>query len=72
MLKLHKFFHRFGLQPGDTVFFFTDGIPPDGRPHAVISTYNVALVVVFYVLALAGIVFAIVCLLFNWIFRKSK
>ena len=51
---------------------FADGIPPDGRPLVVIGTYNIALVIVFYALTLAGVVFAIVCLVFNWIFRKSK
>ena len=64
----HAVLHGFNL----VILYFTDGTPPDGLPCIDISTYSVALVVVFYALTLAGIVFAIVCLLFNWIFRKSK
>lgn len=53
-------------------FFGTDGIPPDGTPISVINTFKLELVVIFDILAIFGIAFAIACLLFNIIFRNRK
>ena len=50
----------------------SDGVPPDGRPVSTVSTYHIAVVIVFYTIALFGIAFAIVCLAFNIIFRNRK
>ena len=50
----------------------TDGVPPDGTPVKIINTFMKELVVIFDVIAIAGIVFAVICLLFNVIFRKRK
>ena len=49
-----------------------DGIPLDGSPEVSIHTFEIGLVIVFDVLATVGIVFAIGCLLFNFIFRERK
>lgn len=48
------------------------GIPPDGTPIKVINTFKTALVVILDIAAAAGIIFAIVCLVFNVVFRKKK
>ena len=48
------------------------GVPLDGSPKTVIRTFNIGLVVVFDTLATLGIAFAVLCLLFNFIFRKRK
>ena len=41
----------------------TDGAPPDGTPISIIHTYHIAEVVVFYVLALCGVVVTIIILI---------
>lgn len=50
----------------------SDGIPYDGVPGEDIRTAFIPLVIVIYLLAAAGIFFAIVCLAFNYIFRNRK
>ena len=47
-------------------------VPPDGRPVNITNTYNLGLVITLDILATAGIVFAVVCLLFNIIFRNRR
>ena len=49
-----------------------DGIPFDGVPTTDIATAFIPLVVVIYIFAAAGVVFSIVCLTFNLIFRNKK
>ena len=51
---------------------FVDGVPLDGSPLTLINTFNIALVAVFDTLAILGMAFAIGCLLFNFIFRRTK
>ena len=52
---------------------FADGtIPYDGVPDEVEVHTSLALAVVIYILAAAGVVFAIVCLVFNFAFRQRK
>ena len=48
------------------------GTPYDGRPVEVIGAVDISLTVIFVVLATAGIVLAIICLIFNFIFRERK
>lgn len=50
----------------------SDGIPFDGVPATDIATAFIPLVVVIYIFAAAGVVFSIVCLTFNLIFRNKK
>ena len=50
----------------------SDGIPPDGTPKIVITSILEPIFYVYTIFASAGIVFAIVCMLFNFIFRKRK
>ena len=50
----------------------TDGAPPDGTPQNAIQTVNLWLVVVYYFLVLMGIVFIMVCLVFNIVFRNRR
>ena len=54
------------------VLFFLDGIPNDGIPIEEVVTVSVGLTVVYVILAFAGLVFAIVCLIFTLRFRKKK
>ena len=49
-----------------------DGIPFDGVPTEDIATAFIPLVVVIYIFAAAGVIFSIVCLAFNCIFRNKK
>ena len=51
---------------------FIDGIPPDGTPRPVTVTILTPLVIVYYILASVGIIYALVCLMFNFIFRNRK
>ena len=50
----------------------TDGVPPDGTPQKVVHTFQLGLVVVFYFLAAVGMIFSVVCLLFNFVFRSRR
>ena len=56
------------LQP----LYNADGVPPDGTPINITNTFKVEVVAIFYSSAIAGIMFAIVCLLFNVIFRSKR
>ena len=47
-------------------------IPYDGVPTEKEVSVDLSLTVIFSVLATAGIVFAVVCLVFNFIFRDKK
>ena len=49
-----------------------DGTPYDGAPIPQIQSIHVAVTVVFVTLSTAGIVFAIACMIFNFIFRERK
>ena len=53
-------------------FTFPDGIPYDGVPIEVVVTVGLSVTVIFLFLATAGIVFAVACLVFNFIFRNKK
>ena len=53
-------------------FFLADGIPNDGIPLRDTVTVALPLTVMFVLLATAGLVFTIVCLAFNFIFRNKK
>ena len=48
------------------------GIPNDGVPIVHIVTVALPLTVVYVILGVAGIVFASICMAFNFIFRKRK
>ena len=52
--------------------FPTEGIPNDGMAIEDVVTVSVALTVVYVILATAGLVFAVACILFNIIFRKKR
>uniref|UniRef100_A0A1X7SG58 G-protein coupled receptors family 3 profile domain-containing protein n=1 Tax=Amphimedon queenslandica TaxID=400682 RepID=A0A1X7SG58_AMPQE len=52
---------------------WSDGVPPyDGFPVIGITTNSIALVVIYDIVAGIGIIFAIVCFIFNVIFRKKR
>jgi gamma-aminobutyric acid type B receptor len=65
--KLNVTFH-----PLPTSFSFPEGIPNDGIPIEDVVTVSVALTVVYVILATAGLVFAVACILFNIIFREKR
>ena len=47
-----------------------DGVPNDGIPIEEVVTVSEALTAVYVIFAVAGLVYAVVCLLFNLIYRK--
>ena len=49
-----------------------DGIPNDGIPIEEVVTVAVPLTVVYVILATAGLLFTVVCLAFNFIFRERR
>ena len=51
---------------------YTDGIPPDGSAISVIVLFNIAVVIFMYTIGIGGIIFCIVCLIFNIAFRKRR
>ena len=54
------------LSPSDKL------VPYDGVPNTVIDTVPASLVVVIHLLAIAGMVFALGCLAFNFAYRKTR
>ena len=67
---------------GNQTFTFLDGennttlwsgrIPRDGSTITVENFTRLSLTIICYIYAFAGIVFAIICLVFNFVFRKKK
>ena len=53
-----------------TLIDVLEGIPNDGVPIEDVVTVSVALTVVYVILATAGLVFAVGCLLFNLLYRN--
>lgn len=49
-----------------------DGVPSDGTPAEVIVTYHLTLVITYDMLAGIGLIFVVICLIFNFTFRKRK
>ena len=47
-------------------------VPYDGVPIAKVVTVHLAVTCIYIPLACAGIVFAITCLLFNFLYRNAK
>ena len=54
------------------LLFPTGGVPYDGAPRNQLHLNSPVLVYVYSIAALAGIVFAAVCLVFNIVFRNRK
>ena len=49
-----------------------DGIPFDGKPTTKVETIFTVLAALIYIFAAVGVALAIVCLIFNFIFRSKK
>ena len=64
MCHVFYFFH--------IILLLVEGRPHDGLPLRRPGTVSVALTVIFALLATDGIIFAIVCLVFNTVFRDRK
>uniref|UniRef100_A0A1X7VPL5 G-protein coupled receptors family 3 profile domain-containing protein n=1 Tax=Amphimedon queenslandica TaxID=400682 RepID=A0A1X7VPL5_AMPQE len=60
------------LNNQSTSTLFPDGVPPDGTPIRIVSTFHLSLVVIFYAISFAGLVFCVVCLIFTFYFRNKK
>ncbi len=54
------------------IILYTGGIPSDGLAIPQIFTFHLALVIPYYILATAGLVFCTVCLVFNFTQRNKK
>ena len=52
--------------------YMIGGIPYDGKPTEITRTVDISLTVIFIVLSTVGIIFAIICLIFNFVFRERK
>ena len=52
--------------------YAADGVPPDGTPMTVIDLVEVAVTVIQWILTTITVVFIVVCLGFNIIFRNRK
>ena len=50
----------------------TDGVPYDGATRMTLHHNHIALVILYSIAAVAGLVYAAACLLFNLLFRKKK
>lgn len=48
------------------------GIPVDGTGITTVNTFNLALVIVYYILSAVGVAFTTACLIFNFTQRKKK
>lgn len=53
-------------------FSITDGVPYDGVPENEVVTVHTSVTVIFVLMATAGLIFTILCLIFNFVFRKRK
>ena len=51
---------------------YIDGVPYDGVPEEEVVTVHTSVTVILAILATAGLVFTVVCLAFNFIFRKRR
>ena len=51
---------------------FVDGIPHDGSVVEVVSVKALSATVILYTLTTVGVIFCIVCLIFNIVFSKRK
>ena len=51
---------------------YADGVPPDGTPERVIHAVILAIAVIVDILAFTGILFAVMCLVFDIKFRNRK
>ena len=56
----------------DELSLWPGGVPSDGTPETVENYPLLPLMVVCYTAATAGILFAIVCLIFNVVFKNKK
>ena len=54
------------------MIIYTVGVPLDGTPINIVNTFHMELVIIFDILAIAGILFGFACLLFNIIFRNRR
>ena len=48
------------------------GIPYDGSPEEVIHANEIALAIIYFIFATIGLLFVLVCLVFNIVFRNKK
>ena len=73
MLKRYPLEYFAGHCNLQAVYFSCSGLVPyDGVPGKKIVAVHLAITVIYLMLACAGILFAIACLLFNFICRNSK
>ena len=54
------------------IILYTAGVPQDGTPMKIVTTFHMELVIILDILAIVGIVFSFACLLFNIIFRNRR
>ena len=55
-----------------SLYFVTDGVPYDGVPEDDIEKVHVSLTITFCLLSTMGIVFALSCMLFNYLYRDRR
>ena len=47
-------------------------VPYDGVPNEEVVSVKVGLAAVFFIMATAGIIFAVICIVFNAVYRNKK
>lgn len=71
-LQRHTHVYMHTLQCGWSTHMCTDGVPYDGVPLQELVTIHPALTALVSLLVAVGLVFSVVCLVFNIVFRKKK
>ena len=54
------------------LYSIADGVPYDGVPETNVERIHTSVSVIFCVLSTCGVVFAISCMLFNFVYRNKK
>ena len=52
--------------------YVIDGVPYDGVPEDNVERIHTSVTVIFCLMSTAGIIFAISCMLFNYIYRDKR
>ena len=52
-------------------YFFSEGVPYDGVPQNITVSVHPAVTTIFGFVSIAGMVFAVICVVFNLVFHKK-
>ena len=66
----HSYCIQYSMQ--NVILIAAGGTPHDGSPAHVLVTVSFPLAMVYYTLASVGLILALACCMFNFIYRKKK